>query len=105
MPKVKEWVEIYVWDKVRCRLKMETDLGEVIDILVQLEVNEDGWKPVIRYNYAHGKPHRDLLMKSGKKRKVWLEGRTLAEIFTYAEVDIRSNWKRYLKECGYLEIE
>jgi hypothetical protein len=105
MPIEKEWVEVYIWDKVRCRIKVTTEKGEVADLLVQLEVNEAGWKAAVRYNFAHGKPHMDLLPKEGKKRKIWLEGRGLAEILTYAEIDIKSNWRRYLRECGYLEAE
>jgi len=103
MAKTKEWVEIYVWDKVRGRIRMEIEKGKVVDILVQLEVNDEGWRPAIRYNFAHGTPHRDVIKKNGKKEKVWLEGRELDEILTYAEIDIRSNWKKYLKECGYIE--
>jgi hypothetical protein len=105
MAKKKEWTEVYVWDKVRTRIRIETEQGKIIDILVQLEINDEGWKTVIRYNFAHGKPHRDLIPKKGKKEKTWLEGRTLEEILTYAEIDMRSNWKKYLKECGYLEVE
>ena len=73
--------------------------------MVQLEVNEGGWKPAVRYNFAHGKPHRDLIPKKGKKQKTWLEGRNLNEILTFAEVDIKSHWKKYLEECGYLETK
>lgn len=105
MTKKKEWTEIYVWGKVRCRVRIETERGKVVNILVQLEINDEGWKPAIRYNFAHGKPHRDLIRRDGKKEKTWLEGRTLEEILTYAEIDIKSNWKRYLKECGYIETE
>ncbi len=105
MVRRKEWTEIYVWDKVRCRIKVETDKGQVVDMMVQLEVKEKKWKPAIRYNFAHGKPHMDIIPKTGKKKKIWLEGRDLNEILTYAEIDMRSNWKRYLKECGYLETK
>ena len=99
----KEWVEVYVWDKVRCRVRVETEKGKVKDMLVQLEVNDVGWKPAIRYNFAHGRPHMDIIPKKGKKRKIWLEGRELEDILTFAEIDLRSNWRRYLKECGYIE--
>ena len=105
MVKRKEWIEIYVWEKVRCRVKIEIEKGEVVDMMVQLEVKETKWKPAIRYNFAHGKPHMDIMPKKGKKKKIWLEGRDLNEILTYAEIDIRSNWKRYLRECGYIETD
>lgn len=86
-------------------MKVETDKGNVTDMLVQLEMNEDGWHPVIRYNFAHGAPHMDRIHKDGRKEKVWLEGRSLDDILTYAEIDVRSHWRRHLRECGYYETE
>ncbi|MFA5771966.1 MAG: hypothetical protein WC974_04465 [Thermoplasmata archaeon] len=103
MSKKKEWIEVYVWEKVRTRVMIELDKGAVVNLLVQLEINDGGWKAAVRYNFAHGKPHRDKMTRGGKKEKAWLEGRSLEEIFTYAEIDIRSHWKKYLKECGYIE--
>jgi hypothetical protein len=103
MGKKKEWIEILAWDAVRCRTIMETDKGMVVDMVVQLEINDSGWKPIARYNFAHGRPHRDLIVR-GKTIKTWLEG-SLGDIFTYARVDIRSHWKQYLEECGYVKIE
>ncbi len=84
---------------------MERNNAEIIDLTVQLELNEDGWKPIVRYNYAHGIPHRDLIKKDGKKEKLWLHGKTLKEVVNYAKKDIMNNWREYLKECGYDEIE
>ena len=54
----KEWFEWYVWDKVRVRIRIEKVKGKIIDILIQLEIFDKKWHEVIRYNYAHGKPHR-----------------------------------------------
>ncbi|MDI6887327.1 MAG: hypothetical protein QMC98_01635 [Candidatus Thermoplasmatota archaeon] len=101
----KEWLEWYVWNKIRMRVIIERERNKIIDFVVQLEINDNGWKEAVRYNFAHGKPHRDLIHKDGKKEKVWLGDKELTEILTYAEIDIKTNWKRYLKECGWLEIE
>ncbi|MDI6708913.1 MAG: hypothetical protein QME47_07520 [Candidatus Thermoplasmatota archaeon] len=101
----KEWLEWYVWNKIRMRVIIERERNKITDFVVQLEINDNGWKEAVRYNFAHGKPHRDLIHKDGKKEKVWLGDKELAEILTYAEIDIKTNWKRYLKECGWLEIE
>ena len=101
----KEWFEWYVWDKVRVRIRIEKVKGKIIDILIQLEIFDKKWHEVIRYNYAHGKPHRDIIYKNGKKEKVWLGDKTLDEILTYAELDLKTNWKLYLKECGYIETD
>jgi len=103
MSRRREWAETYVWDKVRVRTIVETEKGKVTDMLVQLEINEDGWQSVVRYNFAHGTPHMDRINKDGRKEKIWLHGRSLDEILTYAGIDVGSNWRKYLKECGYNE--
>ena len=101
----KEWLEWYVWNKIRTRIIIEREKGKITDIVVQLEINENGWHPVIRYNFAHGRPHRDIIYRDGKKEKTWLDYRSLEDLLTHAENDLKTNWKRYMKECGYLEIE
>ncbi len=101
----REWIEWYIWDKIRVRVRMEKDGAEIIDFTIQLEVNDAGWNPVVRYNYAHGTPHRDLIHKNRKKEKLWMHGKMLNEVFNYAKEDIIKNWRKYLKECGYDEIE
>ena len=79
--------------------------GEAFGFVVQLEVDDKGWKPVVRYNYAHGKPHRDLIHRKGKKEKLWLD-MNLKEVLNYGKKDITKNWKKYIKECGYdVEID
>jgi hypothetical protein len=105
MGRKREWTEIFVWDRVRLRIRVETERGAVIDMMVQLELNDEGWQPVIRYNFAHGKPHMDRMHKDGRKEKIWLEAKNLGDILSYAEVDVRSNWRKHLKECGYYETE
>lgn len=47
----------------------------------------------------------DKMCKDGRKEKVWLETKNLGDILSFAEVDVRSNWKKHLKECGYYETE
>lgn len=89
----KEWIEWYVWNKVRVRISIEKVKGKIIDILIQLEVFDKKWYEVIRYNYAHGKPHRDIIYKNGKKEKIWLSDKSLKEILTFAELDLKTNWK------------
>lgn len=105
MTSKKEWIEWYVWDKVRVRVLIERDKSEITDFVIQLELNENGWNAVVRYNFAHGIPHRDLVHKSGKREKLWLYNKTLREVFDYAKKDIMKNWRAYIKKCGYNEIE
>ena len=65
--------------------------------MVQLEVFSQGdWKPVIRYDHAHGYSHVDRYNLAGEvmKEKIELE---FAEALTAAEDDIEQNWRVYLE--------
>lgn len=87
------------------RIKIDVDKGRLMDFVVQLEVDENGWKPVVRYNYAHGRPHRDMIHRNGRKEKLWLD-MNLKEVLNYGKKDITKNWKKYIKECDYdVEID
>jgi len=81
---------------------MEREGRRIVDFVVQLEhkMNDD-WKEIVRYNYAHGFPHRDLILSNGSKRKERIHGEDLNEVFNFAVEDIKMNWERYLREAGY----
>ena len=70
-------------------------------MVIQLETWKDKWMPVVRYNYAHGTPHRDLMTSDGHKEKEWFEGESLSEIVNRAIDDLKKNWRQYLVRCGY----
>ena len=72
-----------------------------MNLVVQLEVFLGEWKPVVRYNYAHGFPHRDILFADGRKVKESVEGRDLGAIATMAIQDLKANWVRHIRRCGY----
>jgi hypothetical protein len=65
---------------------------------VQLETYVDGhWHPVVRYDSAHGHPHRDLLDWDGRVvDKFWLSP-TMSnkEIVRQAEQDLNDNATTY----------
>ena len=69
---------------------------DVLSFVVQYEtkVNEV-WLPVVRYDTRHGFAHRDLLDKKGKKQKTPILAKDCSEALTFAEYDIKSNWKMY----------
>ncbi len=47
--------------KNRLQVWMKIEKGLMADFLVQLEHGTgDEWKQIVRYNYAHGFPHRDV---------------------------------------------
>ncbi len=52
-------------------------------------------QPVVRYDSAHGVPHRDILSRHGAPEKCWFEGMTFGEVMTMGLHDIRANWQKY----------
>ena len=70
--------------------------GQVREFTVQYEARLDGeWKPVVRYDTAHGFAHRDLLHPDGRVDKRRLTAYNLNVAFTYAAADVRKNWEHY----------
>jgi len=44
---------------------------QVVEFMVQLEINVKGeWRPVVRYDTAHGFAHREFFHSDGKVEKV-----------------------------------
>ena len=81
---------------------IETERGKVIDFLVQLEVLDEGrWRGFVRYNYAHGRPHRDLLYKEGKREKEWFEVEDLGRFINEVYQDLIKNFLVYAERMGY----
>ena len=72
---------------------------DVIGFMVQYETKLKGkWLPVVRYDTRHGFAHRDLLNKKGRKRKTPVFAKDYSEALTFAEYDIRSNWRIYKQQ-------
>jgi hypothetical protein len=76
---------------------------KIIEFRIQLEVLlDEEWYPVVRYDTAHGIPHRDILHPSGEQTKEWFEGYSVEDVLTFGQKDIMENWpiyrKRFIKE-------
>ncbi len=70
--------------------------GNVLHFVVQYETRfEEQWLPVVRYDTEHSFAHRDLLDKKGNKQKTPIFTRDYNEALTFAEYDIKANWKAY----------
>lgn len=70
--------------------------GNVLQFMVQYETQFGGkWYPVVRYDTSHGFAHRDILDIKGRKTKTPIFIDDFNEALTFAEYDIRSNWKFY----------
>lgn len=52
----------------------------------------------MRYDTAHGRPHKDVLHPDGSQDKVEFYGYSEAEVLTLGERDIKTNWQRYRAE-------
>jgi hypothetical protein len=59
--------------------------------------NFNKWLPVVRYDTEHGFAHRDLFDSKGNKSKTPMFTEDYNKALTFAEYDIKSNWKIYKK--------
>ncbi len=93
MPEI-EYV-IALGEGARKRHGHKTIKKRVVDFVVQLEVQVgDKWKPVIRYDCAHGYTHIDRFYLDGKKVKSFIN-LNFNETLVLADEDIRENWEKY----------
>jgi hypothetical protein len=81
----------------RIRAEYKSRKGRITSFIIQLEVLfKDEWKPVVRYDTAHGFAHRDLYNRRGRVTKTELN-MPFNDALTYALNDIRDNWELYRK--------
>ncbi len=67
-----------------------------MEFRIQLEILlDDEWRAAVRYDTAHGKPHRDILRPNGDQTKDWFEGYSITEVLTIGQKDIMENWQSY----------
>jgi trehalose-6-phosphatase len=54
----------------RLRIKIHSEKGKLIDIVVQYEsFLNNKWHPIVRYDCSHGFFHRDVMKPNGEKEK------------------------------------
>src|ERR1035438_10023155 len=90
--KVKSFLTAYAPD---CRKRHEHHRrkNEIIKFVVELEILIDNtWRPMIRYDTAHGLAHCDILHPGGKVEKVRMPTLDYREALTYADEDLSQNW-------------
>ena len=84
-------------ENARKRHYHESDEGKVTCFSVQLEVFINNvWQVVIRYDSSHAFAHIDQYKLDGKKVKKELH-LNISESLTFADEDIKENWKFYQK--------
>lgn len=80
----------------RLRVYAQKGKGEILEFVVQYEALILGdWKPVVRYDTAHGFAHKDVIRANGEviKHPLFFETYNLA--FTFATLDLKANWRQY----------
>ena len=71
----------------------------VTEFMVQVELFwREEWRPVVRFDTAHGSAHRDLISPTGQVDKKALFLHSFNEALDYAETDLRQNWKSYVEQ-------
>ena len=80
-------------------LSFLTVRGRVVSFVVRLmRQTGDRWVNVVRYDTAHGVPHRDVLDKRERiLHEDWLVGMTFEEALTHAKDDLLQNYERYIE--------
>ena len=80
----------------RYRHRHEWERGEIVGFCVQYEALIGGrWSSIVRYDTAHGEPHRDTLHFGGSQTKEVFAEYTNAELLTIGQRDIMQNWPTY----------
>ena len=87
----------------RYRHYVQVSRGRVAVFRVQYEAYIEGqWRAIVRYDTAHGFPHRDVLHPDGTEDKTEFPGEDRADVLTMGEQDIKTNWRkhrqRYIRE-------
>lgn len=70
--------------------------GKIIHFRIQYEaLIDEEWHPIVRYDTAHGRPHKDVLHPDGTQDKHEFYGYSREDVLTIGERDIKTNWKQY----------
>jgi len=82
------------------RVRMRTERGQLVRFVAQYEaIIEQRVYPVVRYDTAHGRPHRDTLNWRGwVVNKVWLSDEPYGKLLDDATDDIWAQWQTYRAE-------
>ena len=89
------------WLDERTYIEVEfvTVKGRIVSFVVRLmRIEGDRVVGVVRYDTAHGMPHRDIVDRQGRLlRKDWLAEMTFDQALNHAKEDLRKNYEEYLR--------
>jgi hypothetical protein len=99
----REWLQELVPERVRIRCRYRRRGKRIAAYTVQLEIPHQGaWRPVVRFDNAHGFCHRDDIHPDGTQEKTATFVGDANETFTKAIDEIQANWEshvnRFLRE-------
>lgn len=79
-------------DQIRVRFTTRRDRVTVYTAQFEALI-EGAYRPAVRYDSAHGRPHCDVLDWDGETvEKVWLPDEELAQALTNAILEIEDRW-------------
>lgn len=86
----------YFSERDRLRVSFATTQGVVQSLVVQYEAFiEDEWRPVVRFDTAHGFFHMDNAKPDGEDEKHVLSFTDLGDALTFALDQIGSRWEEF----------
>ena len=76
-----------------------SDKGKVLEFAIQYKAQIDGvWHEIVRYDMAHGRPHKDLLHADSTEAKEEFLYYDADQVLTLGQDDIRKNWAAYREQ-------
>ena len=83
-----------------CDVRILTDRGTVVDYtVIYLAMIDGSLMPVVRYDSAHGYPHRDTLDWEGRVvEKHWTPRESLDTALDSAIIEVKARWREFHRE-------
>ena len=80
----------------RLRVRAQRIGPEIVSFVVQYEAYLGGrWRPIVRYDTAHGFAHRDQMHPDGRVDKTPLLWETYNVALTVATEELKAQWQPY----------
>ncbi len=95
----KKYFVIDISQNIEIHVYLETMNGVVVNYVVKLlRLQDKTYHEIIRYDNAHGCPHKDILDKNGKVlRKVWYDFFDNQQGLDMAVKDLKDNSELYIE--------
>jgi hypothetical protein len=99
----REWTHEVAFQEAQIRSRYRRQGLSILDYIVQLEIwHSNAWRPVVRYDNAHGFCHCDTIHADGSQDKTPIVRGDANTNFTWAIKELRANWQsqrsRFLAE-------